>query len=112
MIRRPPRSTLFPYTTLFRSGRDRGRLQGFARFRSGGRIRPPGRVPLLERGRKRGLLAPRRRRGFGSEGPPAEVARSPAKDLAAQAPPGSGKDVLPASRRPLPGNRAAVPRAA
>src|SRR2546427_1810230 len=26
MIRRPPRSTLFPYTTLFRSGQDRGRL--------------------------------------------------------------------------------------
>src|SRR2546429_1907510 len=26
MIRRPPRSTLFPYTTLFRSG---GRLGGF-----------------------------------------------------------------------------------
>src|SRR6266849_10094729 len=25
MIRRPPRSTLFPYTTLFRSDRDRGR---------------------------------------------------------------------------------------
>src|SRR5256885_12107413 len=24
MIRRPPRSTLFPYTTLFRSPRDRG----------------------------------------------------------------------------------------
>src|SRR3712207_8739353 len=24
MIRRPPRSTLFPYTTLFRSERDRG----------------------------------------------------------------------------------------
>src|SRR3712207_7971844 len=24
MIRRPPRSTLFPYTTLFRSGRDFG----------------------------------------------------------------------------------------
>src|SRR6266542_6365876 len=24
MIRRPPRSTLFPYTTLFRSGRHRG----------------------------------------------------------------------------------------
>src|SRR2546422_1427550 len=38
MIRRPPRSTLFPYTTLFRSARDRARggarpspppLQGF-----------------------------------------------------------------------------------
>src|SRR5256885_11999990 len=25
MIRRPPRSTLFPYTTLFRSGRREGR---------------------------------------------------------------------------------------
>src|SRR3712207_7392148 len=25
MIRRPPRSTLFPYTTLFRSGSGRGR---------------------------------------------------------------------------------------
>src|SRR3712207_7489903 len=31
MIRRPPRSTLFPYTTLFRSGRCRG-----ARRRAGG----------------------------------------------------------------------------
>src|SRR3712207_8477962 len=32
MIRRPPRSTLFPYTTLFRSavGRDRVRPQGKA----------------------------------------------------------------------------------
>src|SRR2546427_7989401 len=29
MIRRPPRSTLFPYTTLFRSGRrERGRARG------------------------------------------------------------------------------------
>src|SRR2546422_5584480 len=28
MIRRPPRSTLFPYTTLFRSGRDRKRQRG------------------------------------------------------------------------------------
>src|SRR5690349_22769003 len=27
MIRRPPRSTLFPYTTLFRSRRARGALQ-------------------------------------------------------------------------------------
>src|SRR5256885_11444147 len=25
MIRRPPRSTLFPYTTLFRSGREKAR---------------------------------------------------------------------------------------
>src|SRR2546427_5331173 len=28
MIRRPPRSTLFPYTTLFRSPVGRGRLRG------------------------------------------------------------------------------------
>src|SRR5256885_5240314 len=27
MIRRPPRSTLFPYTTLFRSGNDADRLR-------------------------------------------------------------------------------------
>src|SRR3989454_12379788 len=35
MIRRPPRSTLFPYTTLFRSHTDRGRV-----VRGGGGIRP------------------------------------------------------------------------
>src|SRR2546421_7719770 len=34
MIRRPPRSTLFPYTTLFRSEADEGRL-GVERFRLG-----------------------------------------------------------------------------
>src|SRR5689334_23795137 len=28
MIRRPPRSTLFPYTTLFRSDDDHGHAQG------------------------------------------------------------------------------------
>src|SRR2546428_9424401 len=27
MIRRPPRSTLFPYTTLFRSGRNEGHVR-------------------------------------------------------------------------------------
>src|SRR5260370_19792504 len=36
MIRRPPRSTLFPYTTLFRSGLFKGRHQGRSnRARSG-----------------------------------------------------------------------------
>src|SRR3712207_7661839 len=30
MIRRPPRSTLFPYTTLFRSGRNPEQCAGFA----------------------------------------------------------------------------------
>src|SRR5258706_10808841 len=42
MIRRPPRSTLFPYTTLFRS---RGRGQGPGRLarRVGAHSRPRGR---------------------------------------------------------------------
>src|SRR2546430_10032708 len=47
MIRRPPRSTLFPYTTLFRSPADRAR----------GRCGPEGecRPPPLSRGRRLGL---------------------------------------------------------
>src|SRR2546422_6039684 len=32
MIRRPPRSTLFPYTTLFRSQSDEARLYFVSRF--------------------------------------------------------------------------------
>src|SRR2546426_9300695 len=38
MIRRPPRSTLFPYTTLFRSaivGQDSGATAGLLGFRQG-----------------------------------------------------------------------------
>src|SRR3712207_8074221 len=38
MIRRPPRSTLFPYTTLFRSGRPRSR----SRRASTCHVNPPG----------------------------------------------------------------------
>src|SRR5438105_8822567 len=34
MIRRPPRSTLFPYTTLFRSGEDASGRQAAARPRT------------------------------------------------------------------------------
>src|SRR5260370_1560961 len=34
MIRRPPRSTLFPYTTLFRSGRRRGAARRLAGSRA------------------------------------------------------------------------------
>src|SRR3712207_6994829 len=56
MIRRPPRSTLFPYTTLFRSGvstQELGRSGAFAvgadlsvgMLRAGRRTRPE--VPLL-----------------------------------------------------------------
>src|SRR3712207_7303420 len=46
MIRRPPRSTLFPYTTLFRSSRSapcRGAASRSARA-GGGRGRPAGRA--------------------------------------------------------------------
>src|SRR5260221_8900836 len=47
MIRRPPRSTLFPYTTLFRSP-DRGRRQG-----RGPEARPLQRSVVLNPGRRR-----------------------------------------------------------
>src|SRR3990170_7845391 len=40
MIRRPPRSTLFPYTTLFRSGGARRRTRS-GRTRSDARPTPP-----------------------------------------------------------------------
>src|SRR3712207_7161038 len=51
MIRRPPRSTLFPYTTLFRSPRPACRLGASCRRRSRRRCRRfhevvPVRVPL------------------------------------------------------------------
>src|SRR3712207_7151335 len=45
MIRRPPRSTLFPYTTLFRSSRDRRRGA-----RRGGRGADAGRARLRAAG--------------------------------------------------------------
>src|SRR2546430_11487109 len=43
MIRRPPRSTLFPYTTLFRS--DYGEADGVAGYRC---VPEPGQVLLLD----------------------------------------------------------------
>src|SRR3712207_8795490 len=36
MIRRPPRSTLFPYTTLFRSGQEPAQLAGREAHRAAG----------------------------------------------------------------------------
>src|SRR3712207_7285179 len=51
MIRRPPRSTLFPYTTLFRSGaRQRALDAGFSGLRLAGDVPPAvGLPPNLER---------------------------------------------------------------
>src|SRR3989454_5664023 len=47
MIRRPPRSTLFPYTTLFRSRTDRSRyfVDGFAAWTRRGQRARSDRVP-------------------------------------------------------------------
>src|SRR3712207_6882772 len=57
MIRRPPRSTLFPYTTLFRSDRRRGKRS--ERGRSDGR-RDAARPDAIERGaRARSRTPPR-----------------------------------------------------
>src|SRR3712207_8553271 len=48
MIRRPPRSTLFPYTTLFRSRRARGGRGRRPGGRHDGGERPPDRQPLSQ----------------------------------------------------------------
>src|SRR2546425_8767064 len=59
MIRRPPRSTLFPYTTLFRSGRrSEGCRRAWPWGRGGAATESPGRSPVCARRRAR----PRRRR--------------------------------------------------
>src|SRR3712207_8078419 len=50
MIRRPPRSTLFPYTTLFRSAQNRGGLD------PGGPADHPGRDLLAGRQRRAVLV--------------------------------------------------------
>src|SRR5258708_31899675 len=53
MIRRPPRSTLFPYTTLFRSepadpvARDRGISDLLAALNADERVRELARTPIL-----------------------------------------------------------------
>src|SRR5256885_9598824 len=51
MIRRPPRSTLFPYTTLFRSGKprrvgDRRSVEGHTARTSAGKSLPEGQSAL------------------------------------------------------------------
>src|SRR5690242_20953778 len=54
MIRPPPRSTLFPYTTLFRSGRPRGRASDDPRSQ---------RLPSPRSGQAAEVLAERPRDG-------------------------------------------------
>src|SRR3712207_8496651 len=71
MIRRPPRSTLFPYTTLFRS-RERDRLQ-LDRGRRHELVPVRYDVPAVERARLHARLAQRPRR---LRPPPARDGRS------------------------------------
>src|SRR5438874_6211222 len=61
MIRRPPRSTLFPYTTLFRSvcGKPRGNTKGLSHH-----LTPNQLQELLETEQARALLEGAEERGF------------------------------------------------
>src|SRR3712207_8139058 len=73
MIRRPPRSTLFPYTTLFRSGGGR---------RQGARVRPRraavrGEPPRRARGGRRPGARPAARAGDRSEEHTSELQSRP-----------------------------------
>src|SRR3712207_8723944 len=63
MIRRPPRSTLFPYTTLFRSRAGPGRRG--ARRRERGGVRPRGRGGVRAAGGAALGRLPRRAGGRG-----------------------------------------------
>src|SRR3712207_8572659 len=67
MIRRPPRSTLFPYTTLFRSSTGAAPLDSGSRAPAPTRRRPaPTEYPRCGRGRDR-LPSPWAARGRGQE---------------------------------------------
>src|SRR3712207_6957647 len=68
MIRRPPRSTLFPYTTLFRSRRDPHAARICRRGYRPARTLPDRRRRLRPDARARSRLDP--------EGPPAAAPRS------------------------------------
>src|SRR2546430_15768197 len=78
MIRRPPRSTLFPYTTLFRSPNARRRVErplsrvGGAARRRGGRGGTLGSARAVGRSGGVPSEAPRRR---GDQGVPPSVGR-------------------------------------
>src|SRR2546429_10022295 len=74
MIRRPPRSTLFPYTTLFRSGEKQPWSSGFAWKYARSNSSAVSAVAIW-RGGARGALT-RRRRG-GPPPPSAPPASSP-----------------------------------
>src|SRR2546427_9087925 len=92
MIRRPPRSTLFPYTTLFRSG---------------SRLRVEGRRPRLGR---RGGIGPAVRAGALRAEEGRDVARARALSLRLPRDPGPGRPRWP--QEPVEGRRRADSRPA
>src|SRR5258707_15260418 len=110
MIRRPPRSTLFPYTTLFRSGLGapaRGARRGLARARVGapaGEDRQGHRRGGVHRERARGAVAPAARgQGRGPAPPPLQRLG----DAARQARSRRRRPLRePGHPRPRPGSRA------
>src|SRR3712207_8601104 len=67
MIRRPPRSTLFPYTTLFRSARVPRRARRAGRGRSPARARRPPAPDARARARPQRRRAPVLRAGRSEE---------------------------------------------
>src|SRR5438309_11880452 len=91
MIRRPPRSTLFPYTTLFRSARQRHRLREpsgpEARRPRAGRGGAGRRAPACDRRGQR--LRPQRRPR--SHAPRAPRARGRPGPVRAEEPRGPGR---------------------
>src|SRR3989449_509553 len=91
MIRRPPRSTLFPYTTLFRSARDQGRREGDHQARHGRRDGDGARDPTRGVG---GVRA--RARAAGRLVARARARRAPRRD------PRGASDHRVAGHRPAP----------
>src|SRR2546427_8649578 len=66
MIRRPPRSTLFPYTTLFRSSSDRRVPRGGTAEEAGVHMALGERTGCARNPRHRRVPGPRRRDRFGA----------------------------------------------
>src|SRR2546427_8690674 len=80
MIRRPPRSTLFPYTTLFRSEGVEDPL-GARDHRRDDRHRDSEREEVED---LRSVVEPRRERGRGGDRPPRERSEEHTSELQSQ----------------------------
>src|SRR3712207_9590373 len=61
MIRRPPRSTLFPYTTLFRSAAGESRAVNRAKLKEGPHVPGRGQIPAPVPGKSAQALSDRKK---------------------------------------------------